>query len=375
MAGRITGDNFFPGEYVRDELEARGWTQDDLASILGRPIQAVNEILAGRKAITPATAKGLAKAFGTSPEFWMNLEAAYRLSLTDEEDADVERKAALYSYAPIKDMVKRGWINGSDDADELESEVLSFYGIKSLEETPSFLVAARKSSSYAEMTSCQQAWMCRAMQLARAVPASPFNLNTLRDSLAEVHVLTQTEHDIRQLPRTLGKLGIRFLLLEALPKTRIDGATLWLQDGSPIIVLSTRYDRIDSFWFTLCHELAHVLNGDGWRMDIDLIGDRYSSLDDQPEEERRANREAADFLIPAREIEGFIQRIGPIVSRGKIMQFANKLRIHPGIVVGQLQRRDAIKYSQCRETLVKVRQIAMQSALADGWDTVPQLDI
>jgi plasmid maintenance system antidote protein VapI len=58
-------------------LEARGWTQADLAFILGRPIQSVNEIIAGRKAITPETGKGLADAFGASAEMRMNLEAAY----------------------------------------------------------------------------------------------------------------------------------------------------------------------------------------------------------------------------------------------------------------------------------------------------------
>jgi HTH-type transcriptional regulator/antitoxin HigA len=71
---------FAPGEYIREELEARGWSQIDLADILGRPTQAVNEIVNGKRAITPDTAKSLGQAFGTSAQLWMNLESAYQLA-------------------------------------------------------------------------------------------------------------------------------------------------------------------------------------------------------------------------------------------------------------------------------------------------------
>ncbi|HEV8605264.1 MAG TPA: HigA family addiction module antitoxin [Tepidisphaeraceae bacterium] len=70
-----------PGEILREEIEARGWTQKELAQRIDRPFQAVNEIIRGRKQITAATALALARALGTSPEFWMNLEMNYRLDL------------------------------------------------------------------------------------------------------------------------------------------------------------------------------------------------------------------------------------------------------------------------------------------------------
>ena len=73
---------FPPGEFVREELEARGWTQADLASVIGRPVQLVNLIVTAKKAITPRTAGELAAAFGTSPELWLNLQSAYALSQT-----------------------------------------------------------------------------------------------------------------------------------------------------------------------------------------------------------------------------------------------------------------------------------------------------
>lgn len=87
-----------PGEVLKDELDARRWTQGDFAKITDRPLQAINEILAGKKAITPETALLFSKALGTSPEFWLNLESAFRLDklYLDQQkpDHDVARRAS-----------------------------------------------------------------------------------------------------------------------------------------------------------------------------------------------------------------------------------------------------------------------------------------
>ena len=126
MSNRIPAEVFPPGEFIRDELEARGWTQTDLAEILGRPLKAVSEILTGKRAITPETATGLGEAFGVDPQFWMNLESAYRLSKVESKAGEVSRRAKLYAQAPVQDMIRRHWINDAEDIDGLEREVLQF---------------------------------------------------------------------------------------------------------------------------------------------------------------------------------------------------------------------------------------------------------
>jgi HTH-type transcriptional regulator/antitoxin HigA len=85
---------FSPGEFIREELEARGWSQAMLARILGRPFQTVNQIINGKKAITAQTAKELGLALGTGPEVWMNLETAWQLSHTPEPDKEIARRAS-----------------------------------------------------------------------------------------------------------------------------------------------------------------------------------------------------------------------------------------------------------------------------------------
>src|SRR5688572_28069450 len=89
-----------PGEYIRKELEARGWTQSDLSQILRRPLPTVNRILQGKHAILPEMAVALGVAFGNGAEVWMQREAAYRLSLVDGADDGVRRRARLFQLAP-----------------------------------------------------------------------------------------------------------------------------------------------------------------------------------------------------------------------------------------------------------------------------------
>src|SRR5438874_4832464 len=82
MKPRTAAQVFPPGEFIREEMEARGWTQKDLAAVLGRPLQAINEIVNGKKRITAQTAKELGAAFGTSADLWINLQTAYELANT-----------------------------------------------------------------------------------------------------------------------------------------------------------------------------------------------------------------------------------------------------------------------------------------------------
>jgi HTH-type transcriptional regulator/antitoxin HigA len=168
----------------------------------------------------------------------------------------------------------------------------------------------------------------------------------------------------------LSEVGIRFLVVEPLAGTRIDGVCVWLNDSKPVIALSLRYDRIDSFWFALAHELGHVVNRDGLEhpvVDLDLVGENAIKSTDKPETERAADAFAEELLVPASEINGFVARVRPLYSKERIKGFAARLKVHPGIVVGQLAHRGEIGYWHSRETLEKVKDLVTDNALTDGW--------
>jgi len=102
------------------------------------------------------------------------------------------------------------------------------------------------------------------------------------------------------------------------------------------------------------------------QLDTDLLSSARSD-EDRPEIEREADRFAAEFLVDPQELDGFITRTKPFFYKEKIKEFAERIGVHPGIVVGQLQYRGAITYAHNREMLVKVREILTLSALTDGW--------
>ena len=133
---------FAPGEYLRDELDERGWTVTEFAEIIGRPVQAVSEILNGKKEITTETALALSEALGTSPALWLNLQTNYRLfeqrtrAGAPATMTPVARRARLRSLLPLAEVRGRGWLPDTDDLDVVEEEMRRFLDVDSLDEGP-----------------------------------------------------------------------------------------------------------------------------------------------------------------------------------------------------------------------------------------------
>lgn len=366
MTTWMPAEVFPPGVFLKEELEERGLSQVDLAHIIGRHPNTVNEIIAGKRSISPAIARALASAFGTSAELWMNLDSMYQLSRVSSDDDDtVSRRATLYAKAPITEMIRRGWIDSSPDIDVLETRVCQFFNLASIADEPSILShAARKATTHRQpATPAQIAWLHRARHLAQDVPAEPFSADSANMVVDRLRRLSTDAEGVGQVAETLARAGIRFVIVEPLPGSRIDGACLW--DGtSPIIAMSLRYDRIDNFWFVLFHELDHVRSGEQ-SFDIDMTG--HTDRDDRPQREREADSFAAGALIPSREMDAFIEQMRPSFPAAAIETFAHAVRVHPGVVVGQLHHRGELPYTRGRKMLAPIRALVTSRTRTDGW--------
>ena len=220
MSARIPAEVFPPGEFIREELEARGWTQGDLAQIMDRPAASRERVGSGKKQITPDTARGLASAFGDDdPLYWMNLDSAYRLTQAKPVDKSVTRRSVLYSKFPVREIIKRHWIEPSDNLDVTEHRVCQFFGIRALDETPEFLHAA-KAVQYDVRTPLQWTWLFRAKQLAKGVHTKPYSEARLRASLVKLKELLPSVEEVRQTPEILAEAGVRLVLVEFLPRSK-----------------------------------------------------------------------------------------------------------------------------------------------------------
>lgn len=358
---------FSPGEFLSDELSARNWTQIEFAEIIGRPVRLVNEIALGKKAITPETAIQLAEGLGTSPELWMNLESQFQLSKVRPTTNLIKRKAELRGKFPVREMIKRGWIEKSENIDVLEKECLDYFEINDIAGQPVLRHAAKKTL-YSNISMLQLSWLFTAKKIACTQVVPRFNRKNLISDLDEARKLMSAPEEARHLLKILNRCGVRFVIVEALPGSRIDGACFWLSATEPVIVMSTRLDRIDNFWFVARHEIEHVIQGDGkdGRPFIDEeIGDIQAGA--LPKIEVAANEAASEFCVNRIELENYISRVNPYhFSDKRVRGFATRLMVHPGIVVGQLHNRFN-EYKYLRKCLVKIRHIVTESVPYDGW--------
>ena len=365
-----TAETFPPGEFLREELEARGWSQTELAEIIGRPVRLINELIAGKKAITPETAIQLGDSLGTGPDVWMNLESQYQLSKVRASDGLIARRAKLHGRFPVREMIKRGWIEASKSIEDLEQQFQVFFGLENMSQEIPFSHAARKTDALDKPSMLQLAWLFRARRIASEMVIGPYTDASLRQSLPRLSALLSAPEEARHVPRILSECGVRFVIVEPIPGSKIDGACFWLTASQPVVALSLRLDRIDNFWFVLRHELEHVLRGhgqsQGYILDQDLEGTPADQISD---EEAVANAEAAEFCVSRDEMTGFVARVAPFFAEDRVVLFAQRLNIHPGLVVGQLQRRLG-RYDLFRKYQVKVRAIVTAASLTDGWGVV-----
>lgn len=364
MSVFVPAEPFPPGEYLQDEIDAREWTIDDLAEITGITKRQLINVLKGKSAVTPESAKAFAEAFGQEAQTWMNLQIAYELANTAQEDRQIARRAKVFAKVPVRELKRRGWIAGVSDIADLEGEVCRLLGIQAIDDLPSLAVAAKKGTTYDADTASQIAWYCRCRELANGISAAKYSDSNWTLGVEKLLALTEHEANVRLVPKVLAEMGVRLVLVQHLRKTRVDGVALWLDEYSPVIGLSLRYDRIDNFWFTLLHELVHIKYRDESPVDVD-VQDAQENL---PFIEQRANDEAANYLVPKDKLESFVDRVRPHFYQTKVVQFAQARKVHPGIVVGQLQRHpQGLEYTQLRKLLVKIREFVVGNALTDGW--------
>jgi HTH-type transcriptional regulator/antitoxin HigA len=366
---------FPPGDFIKEELEAREWSQQSLAEIMGRQTSVVSAIVNGKRAISLDIATELSSAFGTSVDYWMNLEKSYQQFVRSRSDDSISRRARLFQLAPVKEMAKRNWIEPSNDWSVIEKQVCAFLEIPSLDEEPkAFAHAAKKSSPEEPATPAQAAWLRRAKKLASGVNAAKFSEDSFADAVRSVRRLMENPEDVRQVPKVLAVAGIRFLIVENIAHAKMDGACFWLDNQTPVIAMGVRYDRIDNFWYVLTHEMGHVGNRDGvngdpvW--DANLVGEDAVPFEQKTEIEKQADIFAQETLIDKAAMEHWIARTSPLYSKVKILAFARMNHVHPAIVLGQLQHRKEVDWSHSREMLVKVRDLITPVALTDGFGNV-----
>jgi HTH-type transcriptional regulator / antitoxin HigA len=336
-----------PGETLLETLEALGMSQADLADRTGRPKKTINEIIHGKATITPETALQLERVLRVPASFWNNLERNYREFIaSQEEQKKLQQHVEWLKQIPVKDMSKRGWIQIYEDKIQQLREVLTFFGVvspKRWEEVwGNMPVAFRESSAFEGSRGAITAWLRRGEIEAQSIYCAPYDAGKFKKTLRQIRSLTNESPEVFQpeVVRLCSQVGVAVVFVPELPKTHICGATRWLKSDKALIQLSLRHKTDDHLWFAFFHEAGHVLlHG---KQDIFL---EINSTDDPKEQE--ANNFAANFLIPEAELQQFIK--SDQYTQTAIQQFATKVGIAPGIVVGRLQHTKLLPHTHCND--------------------------
>lgn len=366
-----------PGQLLKDLLAQRGWSKRVLSVVLGMNEATVNKLAADKQRFTAEISLDLEQVFGVSADAFLELQSSYDLAMARVKarpNPNQTMRANLFSALPVADMIKRGWIEAETvkDVEKVEAGLCAFFGVDEAREIEVLPHAARKTEVVSGTSPAQLAWLYRVKKIASEMIVPRYTPRAGREAAEALKPLRISAEATRKAPRVLAEAGIRFVVVEALPSSKIDGVCLWLDASTPVIGMSLRFDRIDNFWFVLRHELEHVLLEHGKasiNIDSELTGEKAGTGIDVPDEERMANTAAAEFCVPKMQLDAFVARKAPIFSERDLIGFAKTLGVHPGLVVGQLQYRTE-RYNLFREHLEKVRGHACAAAMVDGWGNI-----
>ena len=228
-----------PGSFIQEELDARGWAQVDLAYILGISPQQLSPILNGTRAITPDMAVALGEAFNIPAEFFANLQKQYDLQRARPVDPGVKVRAVWASQFPVREMIGRGWIEDTEPG-LLDLQMLRFFETNRIEDVPfvgtnaELCAYAAKKSDYSKITPVQYVWLYRVRKIARTIRTGEYSEAKLRKCLPIIRQHMLDPEDLARIPRILLDCGVRFVLVEPLPGSKIDGVCVWF-DSEPVI--------------------------------------------------------------------------------------------------------------------------------------------
>jgi len=318
-----------PLEAIRFRMDQQGLKPKDLVPYIGSAPR-VSEVLAGKRPLSLAMIRKLVNELGIPAEI-----------LLQEPGAELPSDEILQQGKrfPIAEMVKRRWFSGfsgtvveaKQQLEELLGRFMEPLGETSL--SPA-LNRQRVRDGGKDDPNSLTAWRIRVATLALEDNLPAYRPGTVDIGfLRELAKLSYLESGPRLAKEFLGKVGIHLVLERHLPHTHLDGAAMKLPSGAPVVGLTLRHDRLDNFWFTLFHELAHVaLHLDKGDMDV-FFDDITKTSKDRREME--ADELASEGLIP-RELwkAAKLRRNTPPAN---VMAFAEKLRISPAIPAGRVR--------------------------------------
>jgi len=325
-----------PGETLREILDERGMTQTQLADRTGRPKKTINEIVKGKAAITPETALQFELVLGIPADFWNQRESNYREYLARKEEQERLSDAIDWlQELPVNQLAKFGWVQKYKNKALQVREMLRFFGVASPQQWRDVhsvpQAAFRKPATLKGKAGSIASWLRAGVIRAENIQCEPFNKDEFINVLLGARRLTKAEFSEAsvELAAKCSQVGVAVVFVPQIPGAGVSGATRWLTKEKAIIQLSILYKTSDHLWFTFFHEAGHIILHGKKEVFLETKSPYKAVYEDE------ANRFASELLIPKLAYQDFLSR--EVFTKKAVIEFANRIEIDPGILVGRLQ--------------------------------------
>lgn len=326
-----------PGATIKEQLVDRALSQKEFAIRMDMSEKHISKLINGEVQLTPAVAFRLEMVLGIPSQFWLSLEAIYREKIIKaEEENNLDSDIRILQEIPYNEMVKYGWIPEAKNSVEKVIALRKFFEVSQLnllDNRQIHRIACRRLASgekqdYALMVMAQQAKI-----EARKVDTKAIDIKALEQAIPQIREMTLMDPDefCPKLCNLLREIGIVVVFLPHIKGSFLHGATFY--DGKKIVIgITVRGKDADKFWFSLFHELAHIIYGH--------IGQVEGTSD---EDENDANEFAKNTLIPKNDFERFVEM--NIFTNEAFLSYSRKIGIDVGILVGRMQKEGFVPFS------------------------------
>ncbi|MBE0451753.1 MAG: helix-turn-helix domain-containing protein [Clostridia bacterium] len=330
-----------PGSTIREQIENRGMKQKEFALRMDLSEKHVSRLINGQVELTHDVALRLESVLGVPAGFWNNLEAIYREKLMRvATEKDMEQDIELIKDFPYAKIATLGWVEKTRVAEEKVIQLRHFFEvakIKLLDNLRIPGIAFRKTGENIFSDYSLAVWAQKARIEARKYNVDPINISKLKEQIPTIREMTTSEPEFfcEKLVKVLASCGIALVFLPHIGGSFLHGATFY--DGNKIVMgLTVRGKYADKFWFSLFHELHHIISG------------HITNVENTTEEqEDEADFFAKNTLIEQSSFDAFIN--SNCYTKDCIVSFANKIGISPGIVLGRLQKENKVPYNRFNE--------------------------
>jgi HTH-type transcriptional regulator/antitoxin HigA len=340
-----------PGETILHLMGRKNFSIEALSNSSGFAKEKLEDVISGKEKITPRFAELISSELGGSVDFWIRREKNYR-------DSKVSLSKKIKNWVdqfPYSDLAKFGWVDSTRNVLDKYSNLLNYFSSDSIEDWESKFNGLVSETSYRVSNSFNSdaysvvAWLSKAEIDMSNATLGEWDSEGLKSKLPELRALTRIKDPKVFIPMLKEKLNSSGVSLSIIPNPKgcsLNGAKYTSMNGTPVIILSSRYLSDDQFWFTFFHELAHVLLHEDKLMILEG-GKTEEALEDE------ANEFSSKLLIP----EIYMKELMTLSIKNwrKIPRFAKKINVSSGIVVGQLQFKKAIPASSLNK--LKTRYI------------------